>query len=100
MRTPSTVVIGALRYKVHTLRLLPEPYRRDAGVIKFKERFIFLTTHSHRGRRWTAYQRRLVFWHEIVHGILHDMRRWKLNGDEKFVHGFARRLEKVVRQVK
>lgn len=93
MRFPKTVRIGALRYKVYSLRTLPAPYVKNAGLIRFKDRAIFVTSHSYTGSRWTAKQRRILFWHEVVHGILHDMKRYKLNNDERFVHGFATRLE-------
>lgn len=37
-----------------------------------------------------------VFWHEIVHGILHDMQRHDLN-NERFVNAFCRRLYGVLK---
>jgi hypothetical protein len=98
--TPRTVRIGALRYKVHRLRLLPPPHVKSAGIIVFKHRSIFVTTHSFTGARWTAKQQRIVFWHEVVHGILHSMKRWALNDDEPFVHNFAILLEQAVRSAK
>ena len=37
-----------------------------------------------------------VFWHEVVHGILRDMRRDDLN-NERFVNAFCRRLYGVLK---
>lgn len=37
-----------------------------------------------------------VFWHEIVHGILNDMKRHDLN-NERFVNAFCLRLYGVLR---
>ena len=41
-----------------------------------------------------------TLWHEITHAILHDMGELKLNRDEKFVRGFADRLEQAIRTAK
>ena len=41
-----------------------------------------------------------TLWHEITHAILHDMGESKLNRDEKFVSGFADRLEQAIRTAK
>jgi Zn-dependent peptidase ImmA (M78 family) len=41
-----------------------------------------------------------TLWHEITHAILHDMGEGKLNRNEKFVSGFADRLEQAIRTAK
>jgi hypothetical protein len=37
-----------------------------------------------------------TFWHELVHAILDDMGYDTLNRSERFVTGFARRLNKAI----
>jgi hypothetical protein len=41
-----------------------------------------------------------TLWHEITHAILYDMGESKLNRNEKFVSGFADRLEQAIRTAK
>ena len=41
-----------------------------------------------------------TLWHEVTHAILHDMGEDKLNHNEKFVSGFADRLEQAIRTAK
>lgn len=41
-----------------------------------------------------------TLWHEITHAILHDMGEHNLNHNEKFVRGFADRLEQAIRTAK
>jgi hypothetical protein len=44
----------------------------------------------------TAEERWETYWHEVVHGILHDMGRHDLN-NERFVTAFCRRLYKAMK---
>jgi hypothetical protein len=41
--------------------------------------------------RMTTREQWETFWHETMHGILHDMKRHDLN-NERFVNAFCRRL--------
>lgn len=99
MKTPKTVRIGKLRYKVHKLKALPKHHGVGSGYIDYVARSVSVATHSKNGAiRYTKKQVDLAFWHEIVHGILNDMRQHRLNGNERFVEGFAERLSDIVSQ--
>ena len=97
MNIPKSVRIGALRYKVHKVRSIPKSHGAGSGYIDYDEGGILLSTHSMRGRiRHTKRQLRVAFWHEIVHGILNDMKKYDLNSNERFVEGFAERISDAI----
>ena len=52
---------------------------------------------THRLGTLVPHKRRVqVFWHEVVHAILHEMGRDDLDADERFVEEFAKRLTQIV----
>jgi hypothetical protein len=46
--------------------------------------------------KYDADERTNTFWHELTHAILYDMNS-KLTHDEKFVTGFADRLDQAIK---
>jgi hypothetical protein len=63
-----------------------------SGEIRYAEKEIWLL------RGMERVEAHHVFWHEVVHGILRDMRRHDLN-NEAFVKAFCRRLYQVLEGV-
>lgn len=97
MKIPKKLRIGAKRYTVSSVALLRgaklgeiTPYLNE-----------ILLAQRNKKRRYTSYEKRYAFWHEVVHGILHAMKSRKVDWrDERFVTAFSVRLETVVQQVK
>jgi hypothetical protein len=85
---PASIKIGRKTYEVELVNALS----RDCnGCIYFEEKVIkILRT----GKR----KMHEVFWHEVLHAILHDMRRHDLN-NEAFVKAFCKRLYQVLEKV-
>lgn len=97
MKTPKTVRIGRLRYKVHMVKSLPKAHGAGSGRIDSDSRTIHVATHSASGAvKYTKKQLDIAMWHEIVHGILFSMRQHKLNDDEKFVEEFAQHVSDII----
>lgn len=97
MKTPKTVRIGKLRYKVHTVKALHRTHGAGSGRIDFAAKTIHVATHSKNGVvKYTKKQLDIAMWHEIVHGILFSMRQHKLNDDEKFVEEFAQHVSDII----
>lgn len=90
MQIPDNLRIGKVRYTIHQPRHSPKP--RTYGAINYTLHTIHVATHSPYGdARRTKAQRSETFWHELTHGILHDMGH-PLFRDETFVTAFAKRL--------
>lgn len=60
----------------------------EAGVLR-------IGTHERDGTERPVPAVTETFWHEALHTILHDMRH-KLNHDEQFVTGVAKRIAQIV----
>jgi len=58
------------------------------------------TDHTISIAKQAATRQHNTLWHEITHAILYDMGESKLNHNEKFVSGFADRLEQAIRTAK
>jgi len=85
---PVSIKIGRKTYEVELVNALPHDYN---GRIYFEEKVIkILRT----GKR----KMQEVFWHEVLHAILYDMRRHDLN-NEAFVKAFCKRLYQVLEEV-
>ena len=85
---PVSIKIGRRMYEVKLVDTIP---RNRNGEIEYDENTIkILRT----GKR-TMHE---VFWHEVTHAILHDMRRHDLN-NEAFVKAFCKRLYQVLEEV-
>lgn len=98
MQIPKSVRIGKKRYVVKLSKFLSDGKRSCEGMIEYEKKLISIATHSDFGNfRFTKEQNEIAFLHEVVHGILHDMRKHDLNRSESFVQGFAVRLYDAIR---
>lgn len=98
MKLPQTIKIGQRHYTVAQ----PQSIRRPAvkGDIDFADRVINVARYSNPGNyKYTPKERGETFWHEVTHGILHDMDH-PLYSDEKFVTAFANRLNNAIHSAK
>jgi hypothetical protein len=90
-----TIKIGKSKYEVVAVTTLPS----RMAEINYATKVIKLaSTCGYTKIRYTKKERREAFWHEVVHGILKDMRN-PLEGNEKFVEAFSERLTGVITQV-
>lgn len=94
MKIPKQVTIGDTKYEVrrtsNDLRL---------GYISYADHVISISRVYFMGGRMSAYEQADTFWHELTHGILHDMGH-RLQNNEQFVTAFAKRLNKAVHSAK
>lgn len=94
MIIPSRFRIGRVHYGVYHVDKIA--LRRAVGLIEYDRHKVILAARSNvNGRTLTSRKRTEVFWHEVVHGVLHDMKH-KLRDDEAFVEAVAVRLADVV----
>lgn len=95
VKFPKEIRVGKKTYKV-TRR-----YTRSShlGHIKYGADEIMVATQDRFGSRLSKEEQLNTFWHELTHGILHDMRH-PMRNNEKFVNAFASRLTKAVLSAK
>jgi hypothetical protein len=96
---PSKIRIGRRQYSIEFLETMPQ--KRTMGRISYTAQTIKLGRRSNVTQKVFPHEQvQESFWHEIAHGILHDMGRDTLNRDERFVTGFAHRLSKAINSAK
>lgn len=94
MLIPDTLRIGKTPYTVYQPVWSPLP--RTYGAINYTTRAIHVAHRQHvDNKRRTPRQRSETFWHEVTHGILHDMNS-PLYRNEAFVTAFAKRLSDAI----
>jgi len=102
MEIPKKAKINKKTYAVHRVHSFK---CGKLGEIHYANQVIKIARHA-LGGTWGKHQYRMdlskeeqweVFWHEVVHGILHDMKRHDLN-NERFVNAFCRRLYGVLKE--
>lgn len=82
-KLPRKLHVGARRYQVQKVKQLSGG---RMGNINHR------TMELKIAQQWfTTREQWETFWHEAVHGILHEMKRHDLN-NERFVNAFCRRL--------
>ncbi len=91
MRIPKKFKIGRKQYVVVQR---PSLWESRKGFISYMTQNVLLATHRFNKPR-SARDISKTFWHEVMHGVLHDMGH-PLRDDEKFVEGVAKRLNQVV----
>ena len=91
MKLPKTIAVGDKKYTIINTTT-KEPY--VLGSISYTNCTITVSTKTPQ-RVVPKAEQAVVFWHEVVHAILHDINKPKLNKDEKFVEEFAERLHQV-----
>lgn len=90
---PSQLTIGKTKIKVELFDAV------FVGKDECRGAYNYATNHISIAKQTKARQHNTL-WHEITHAILHDMGETKLNHNEKFVSGFADRLEQAIRTAK
>lgn len=90
-----TIKIGKSKYGVATVTTLPS---RMAEINYVTKTITLASRCGYTKIKYPIKERQTAFWHEVVHGILKDMRN-PLEGSEKFVEAFSERLTDVIRQV-
>ena len=94
MLIPKQFRINGVLYGVHVVEQVS--VRRAVGLIHYDTQKVILAERNNvSGRVLSTRKRTEVFWHEVVHGVLHDMQH-KLRDDEKFVEDVAVRLTDVI----
>jgi len=92
---PRKMRIGNKQYSIEIVEAMLE--KRHRGRISYTAQTIRLGQRSNvTNKPYTHEQVKETFWHEVIHGILHDMGRDTLNRDERFVNEFAYRLNKAI----
>lgn len=95
MDIPRKIKVGDKWYSVEVVEAMQE--HGHMGEVNYPKQKIKVSTKSNVTRR--KYSKDTVhdtFWHELIHAILHDMGRHRLNNDEEFVHGVSSRLYKAI----
>ena len=95
MTIPKSVKIGGKRYKVCVSKT-NEMY--TLGEIDYDKRVINIYTKT-KARKIPKSEQQVVFWHEVVHGILEEIKP-KLSKDEQFVQGMAEHLVDVFKSAR
>ena len=95
MLIPKSFKLGNLPYKVQVTKSVRGP-RGSVGRVDYKSRTIDIANVNY----WTGAElpdKEIsdTFWHEVTHAILENMDH-PLYRDERFVTGFANRLNEVV----
>jgi len=93
---PRKMRIGSKQYSIEILETMKE--KRRMAHISYTAQTIKIGRRSNvTSRKFTTDEVQESFWHEVIHGILHDMGRDTLNRSEQFVNGFAHRLTKAIK---
>ena len=96
---PRKIKIGAKNYAIDIIETMDR--KRNMGRIYYHQQRIEIAIQSNvTGKNFTDEKLQENFWHEVVHGILHDMDRHHLNGNEKFVIDFSKRLSALIKSAK
>ena len=91
MEIPVRFRVNKTLYTVHRWRT-----HNHLGYINYDSRDIVVSTHRpSTGNPLSKKLQAQTFWHEVTHAILKDMGH-PLEGNEKFVDNFAKRLNDVV----
>jgi hypothetical protein len=89
------LTIGSRDYQIHVVKYVRDALGQiyyQAGVIELAERCAVS------GYKYSKHERTVAFWHEVVHGILEDMKSLAAY-DERFVTKFSEILTAVIKQV-
>jgi hypothetical protein len=95
MNLPRKIKVGTKWYSVEVVEAMAE--KGFMGRVYYPDQKIKIGKSSNTtGRQFKPEQVHDTFWHEVVHAILADMGEDRLNGNERFVTGFANRLTKAI----
>jgi len=95
MQIPKKVKVGDKWYSVEVVEAMVE--KNLMGKVYYPEQKIKIGLASTQtGKKFAPTDVNDTFWHELVHAILDDMGYDTLNRSERFVTGFAKRLNKAI----
>ena len=95
MKLPKKIRVGNKWYSVEIVEAMVE--KGLMGKVYYPEQKIKIGLSSTQtGKKFATTDVNDTFWHELVHAILDDMGYDTLNLSERFVTGFARRLNKAI----
>ena len=94
MKLPTRIKVGKVNYAV--LQPLEMDKAAWRGSIKYSDAIIKVSKQCNVTKKaYTPKERAKTFWHEVTHGILHDMGH-PLADSEQFVESFALRLNNAI----
>ena len=95
MQLPKKIRVGNKWYSVEVVEAMVE--KGYMGKVYYPEQKIKIgLTSTQTGKKFKSADVHDTFWHEVVHAILEDMGYETLNRNERFVTGFAKRLNKAI----
>lgn len=98
MIIPQTIKLGKTCYTI--AQPLETPKAATRGRIVYDIQLIEIAKRCNvTGRRFSPKERTETFWHEITHGILHDMGH-HLAYNEQFVTAFSKRINNALHSAK
>ena len=88
--------------KMYTIDIVETMMRQaDMSRIFYDDKRIMIGKKSNvTGKAYKKKELDNSFYHELVHGILYDMGRHRLNADEEFVTEFANRLQDALKSAR
>ena len=96
---PRRIRVGARQYSVDIVETMLR--KRDMARVYYDDKKIELGQFSNvSGKKFDDDRVQENFWHEVTHAILHDMGEHRLNGNEKFVVEFSKRLAQAIKSAR
>jgi hypothetical protein len=96
---PRRIRVGARQYSIDIVETMLR--KRDMARIYYDHNKIELGKFSNlTGKQFDNDRVQENFWHEVTHAILHDMGEHRLNGNEKFVVEFSKRLSQAIKSAR
>lgn len=96
---PKKIRVGKKLYSIDVVETMLQ--RGDMARVHYDAKRIEVGRRSNKtGRPFKQEEIQDSFWHELVHAILHDMGKHRLNADEVFVSEFAYRLTKAIQSAR
>ena len=96
---PSRIRVGAKQYSIDIVETMLR--KRSMARIYYDHSKIEIGQFSNvTGKQFDDDKVQENFWHEVTHAILHDMGENRLNGNEKFVVEFSKRLSQAIKSAR
>ena len=96
---PRKIRVGNRMYTVDIVETMLR--EADMSRIHYENKMIVIGRRSNvTGKKYKKTDLSNSFYHELVHAILYDMDRHRLNADEEFVTEFANRLQDAIKSAR
>ena len=96
---PRRIRVGARQYSIDIVETMLR--KRDMARVYYRTNKIEIGQFSNvTGKQFDDDRVQENFWHEVTHAILHDMGENRLNGNEKFVVEFSKRLSQAIKSAR